>query len=138
MSRSIMLFKRLQNLVFIAFPDIHQHVGIGEFLHRSRLLLTLVGSQAVYDITSIVVLQYLSIGNRGHTVIVILEPSTFLVRFDERKVMTTVQITGMDQDTIELVNLGRPTFRGSLVQELGEIDRVREFMTVVDLRQSRS
>jgi hypothetical protein len=74
----------------------------------------------VEHISTVVVLQDLLVGDRGNTIVIELEPSSVFLGFDQGEVVSTVEITRVDQDTM-LVHV-RHGLISLLVEVLGEVD----------------
>ena len=88
--------------------------------------------QAIERLTTIVLLKDLSVSDGGNSIVIELEPSSLPIRFDESEVVTAVQITRVNQDTMKLVDPGLgPVCR--VVEEFVKVNLEREFVAVVDL-----
>jgi hypothetical protein len=124
MTRSVSLGERLEHLLGRALPDVDEHVGVGEALRRPRRIPREVGRRRADDLASVVVLEDLLVGDRRDA-----------VRLDEGKVVTAVEVAGMDEDTVELVLvvLGEV---GSFVEVLGQVDLEGVLVSVVNLRNA--
>jgi hypothetical protein len=135
MTRSVSLGERLEHLLGRALPDVDEHVGVGEALRRPRRIPREVGRRRADDLASVVVLEDLLVGDRRDAVVVVLEPLSVLLRLDEGKVVTAVEVAGMDEDTVELVLvvLGEV---GSFVEVLGQVDLEGVLVSVVNLRNA--
>jgi hypothetical protein len=92
----------------------------------------MIGRKVAQHVTTVVVLRDLLVGDRGNPVIVVFEPSTVLLRLDEREVMAAMQITGMYENTMKFVHR-RWWSLLFIVQELGQVDGEGELVAVVDL-----
>jgi hypothetical protein len=92
------------------------------------------GDQAVEHIPAIVVLEDLLVCHRRHSVVVKLEPPAVLLRLDERKVVSAVEVARVHENAMQLVVVRDRTVR-RLVEELFEVDRERELVSVIDLDQ---
>jgi hypothetical protein len=103
--RRIIRSEWLQHVVNGLVPNVNQHVRIGEAFHRSRLLSLIGRDETVAHVPTIVVLGDLLVRDRDHAVVIVLEPPSVFLWFDQRKVMAPVQISGMYQYTVQLVNL---------------------------------
>ena len=100
MRRGIIRSKRFQNVVDSLITYIDQHVGICESLHRSRLLPLVGSDKAVVQIATVIVLCDLLVSDRYDPIVIVLEPPAVLLGLDQSKVVTTVQITRMDEHSV--------------------------------------
>ena len=126
--------ERRKYRIHLGLPDIDQHVGVGELLQRTCLCPLVRRNQAIKYVATVVVLEHLFIRHRRYPIIVEFEPPAILLRLDQSKVMTAVQITRVHEDAVKLVDARlRPIL--FFVQELREIYREGEFMAIVDLEQ---
>ena len=90
-------------------------------------------NQTIWHLSTIVVFKNLFVGDRGDTVIVKFVPPSVLGRFDEGKVMTTVEITRVNKHTVKFVHMGCVGVALVLIDEFCQVDREGEFVAVVDL-----
>jgi len=90
-------------------------------------------NDAIQRFATIVLLQHLAIGDWGNFVIIKLQPSRLSIRLDKCEIMSTISVSGVHQNTMQLVV---PLLRaiGVLVQELREVDLKWKFMTIIDLQ----
>ena len=132
MSRRVFILPRCENLIQCTLTDVHQHVSVREALHRTNLVALHRWHEAVQRLAAVVLLQNLPVGHRRHTIIVELEPPCLPVGLDQRKVVTTMEITGVDEYTMQLVH-PRLGLICSLIKELLEINLEGELVAVVDL-----
>jgi hypothetical protein len=131
-----------KDLVDAACANVDQHVRVGESLHRAlhlRLggglsvrLLSWVTVRRDGTLAAEVVLEDFAIRDGDDAVIVEAEPASVGRRLDENEVVTAVNVTGMDEDAMQLVEV-----RFGAIGALGEVgldvDLERELVTVVDL-----
>lgn len=134
MRRCIFFLERCQYLVDRNLANVHQHVSVRETLHGANLIALQRLWNAVQRFATIVLLQHFAISHRSHTIIVELEPSRVAIWLYQSKVVSTIHVTGMDQDTMQLVY---PVLRlgWALVDKFSEIDLEREFVAIVDLQR---
>ena len=84
-------------------------------------------------LSTIVLFQNLPVRYRCHPFVIEFEPPGIPVWFDESKVLSTVDLTGVREHTVKLVLPGFcPVSR--LVEELFKINFEREFKAIVALR----
>ena len=96
MGRRVLFLKRCQYLVTHRIPYIHQHVCIGEAFHRAKLV-SLEGVKTIQRLATIVFLQNLTVGDGGDAIVIELEPSGLAIGFDERKVVSAIDISRVHQ-----------------------------------------
>jgi hypothetical protein len=97
----ISLSKRREDLVDSVVADVHQHVCIGgEHDSIDPLIPGLVRDMHVDRFTAIVVFEGSLVRHRCNTIIMKLEPSSLSIGLDNSKVISIVQITRMDQDSV--------------------------------------
>ena len=107
MGRSVFLGKWYQNLVNGALANIHQHVCVGESLDGPSLVSLVRWKYiAVQWLATIVLLQDLFVGNGGDAIIIELEPPSIPIWLDKRKVVATMQITRVNEDAMQFVDMG--------------------------------
>ena len=134
MRRSIFLGERRQHLVDRLLTNVHQHVGIRKPFHRPDLIPLCLRDNAVQWLPAIVFLQNLPVRHRSHPIVVKIEPPGLPIWFDEREVVSTMEVTRVYEDTVKLVF---PRFGpvSRLVKEFIEVDFKGEFEAIVDLRE---
>lgn len=134
MRRGIIRRERLQHVVDLALLDVHQHIRIRKLLDVPVVRLSSSRREPIdRRIIPIIVLQHLLVRHRDDPVIIVLEPPPLLLRLDQGKVMPSVQVSGVDEDTVELVVLGDASVGGFAVQVWGKVDVEGELMASVDL-----
>jgi len=133
MRRCILVLERCQYLVDRNLADVHQHVSVREAFHGANLIALQRLWNAVQRFATIVLLQHFAISYRSHTIIVELEPSRVAIWLYQSKVVSTIHVTGMHQDAMQLVY---PILRlgWALVDKFSEIDLEREFVAIVNLQ----
>jgi len=114
--------------------NVHQHVGVRESLHCPDLIPLCLGDDAVQWLTTIVFLQNLPVRHRCHPIVVEFEPPGIPIWFDECEVVSTMEVTGVYEYTVELVF---PRFGpiSGLVEEFVKVDFEGEFEAIVDLQR---
>lgn len=132
--RCILLLERREDLVHHTFANVDQHVCVGEALHGPYLIPLHWRNKTIEWLSTVVLLKNLAIGDGRDAVIVELQPPSVVVRLDEREVVTTMKITGMYEDTVELVHPWLGPVR-CLVQEFTQVDFEWELVTIIDLRR---
>lgn len=132
--RSVFLGERSKDFVHRRFANVHKHVCIGESLHGTLLIsLAVENSNTVRSrLATIIFFQHLTIRHRRDAVVVELEPPSFAIRFNKCKVVTSMQIAGVDKHSSEFVYPGLGCV-GTFVEEFAQIDREREFKAIINL-----
>jgi hypothetical protein len=100
MGWSIIFLERGQHFVDSSLSYVYQHVRIGKPFHGANLVALQSRGNTVQGFSTIVLLKNLLVGDRRHSVIVEFKPSCFAVGFDEGKVMPTMEITRVDENTV--------------------------------------
>lgn len=100
----ILLCEGWQHFIDLALADIDQHVRIGEPLHRPCLVSLKSWRDTIQRLTTIILLQHLTVSHRRHPIVVKLEPSGLVIRLDESEVVTAMEITRVDEHTMKLVD----------------------------------
>ena len=83
--------------------DVHQHVSVREPLHCPDLIPLCLRDNAVQWLSAIVLFQNLPVRHRCHPIVVKFEPPGVPIWFDECEVMSTMEVTGVYEDTMKLV-----------------------------------
>jgi hypothetical protein len=130
--RSIIVAEWSQDFINRRLADVDQHVGVREPLHCSDLIPLCLRHNSVEWLSAIILLQDLAVRHACHPVIIKLEPRGSPIWFDESEVVSTMKVTGVNEDTVELVFTGLgPVSRH--VEEFVKVDFEGEFETIVDL-----
>lgn len=124
-----------EDLRDLGLADVHEHVRVGESLHRSlgRRLGRRVDSAVDEALSSVVVLEHLAIRDGDDTVVVEAQPSAIGRGLDVDEIVATVDVSRMDEDAVELVVVALASV-GFVVQVLSQVDLQRVLISVVDLR----
>lgn len=132
MRRSILLSERRQHLVDRLLTNVHQHVGVRKPFHCPDLIPLRLRDNAVQWLSAVVFLQNLPVRHRSHPIVVEFEPPGLPIWFDEREVVSTMEVAGVNEDTVKLVF---PRFGpvSRLVEEFIEVNLEGEFEAIVDL-----
>ena len=133
MRGSIFLSERRQDLIDRRVADVHQHVGIGEPLHRPDLIPLCLGDDPVQWLSTIVLLQNFLIRHRRHPIVVEFEPPGLPIWFNKSEVVSAVEVTGVYKYTVKLVLRGFGPVSG-LVEEFVKVNFEGKFEAIVDLR----
>jgi len=135
MRRGIVLGERLEDVVDRTLPDVDEHVGVGEPLGRSSRVVVVVPrlvSSWGRKLSSVVVLENLLVGNRSDSVVVVLEPLSILLGLDESEIVTAVEISSVNEDSVKLVDVVVVSF--SVLVEVGsEVELEGKLVSIVDL-----
>ncbi|KAH3682619.1 hypothetical protein WICPIJ_006408 [Wickerhamomyces pijperi] len=135
---SIGISNVLKNTSLVVSLDVHQHIGVCLAADLISLVLLLGHSFDRLLSHTEVFLKHLSFGDSPDSVIIKSVPFVRLVWSDHCVVVTIGNITSVDQDTVKIINARLHLFTILSVQERRKINRFREFMTIVDLRQGFS
>ena len=97
---------RLQHLVHHRLAHVHKHVSIREALHRTngrRGAGMAVYTAGRHHLTTKVVFQHLLERGGCNAIVVKFEPVAVGLRFDQSKVMTTVQVARVNKHAMQFV-----------------------------------
>lgn len=133
MHRDVILRHRAQNLVKARLANVHQHISTvltddgGLLLHRSAW-------KAVWcpELAAKVLFQDLPHRRLGHLVVIVLVEPPFFSRLEEGVVVTSIKVTTVDKDTMQLILPGLGGV-AAFNKEGCCVEGVGEFITVVDL-----
>jgi hypothetical protein len=103
MGRRVFLLEGSEHLVNSGLSNVHQHVRIGEPLHSANRGTLQCRGYTIDSLSAIVLFEDFLISHRCDPVIIKLEPSRLSVRFDQGKIMATMQVPGVHQDTMQLI-----------------------------------
>jgi hypothetical protein len=130
--RSVFFGEWCQDLIDCGLADVHQHIGVCKPFHRPDLVPLCLRDNTVQRLSTIILLQNLAVRHRRHPIVVEFEPPGVSVWFDESEVVPTVEVAGVNEDTVEVVLAGLgPVSR--FVEEFVEVDFEGEFEAIVDL-----
>jgi len=89
----VFLQEGCEDAVDCRLANVNQHVRVGEPLHGADLIPLQGMRQPIDRLSTIILLKHFLVSHRRDAVVVELEPSRLPIRFDECKVVPTVQIT---------------------------------------------
>lgn len=132
MRRRVFVLPRSQDLVDSALTDVHKHVSVCKTLHRAHLVPLHGGNKTIEGFTAVILFQDLPISYWRNTIVVEFEPPCLAIGLDQSEVVTTMEVTRVNEDTVQLVDPGWRLVR-RLVEELSEVNLEGKFVTIIDL-----
>lgn len=133
MSWSVVLREGCKDLINSSLPNVYQHVSIGKPFHSSRLIALQWRQKTVQNFSAIILFENFFICHRSNSVVVELQPPSIPVGLDESEIVAAMQISRVDENTMQLVYPVLILFGDSLVNIVCKVDFKGELVSVVDL-----
>ena len=106
MWRRVLVLPRRQGLINRALANIHQHIRVRKALHGAHLVPLHRRYKAIEGLATVILFQDLTIGHGSHAIVVELEPPCLAIGLDQSEVVTTMEVSRVDENTVELVHPG--------------------------------
>lgn len=104
MWRRVLILPWRQDLINRTLANVHEHVRVREALHRAHLVSLHGWYEAIEGLAAVVLFQNLTVGHGSHAIVVELEPPCLAIGLDQSEIVATVEVSRVDEDTMELVN----------------------------------
>lgn len=93
-----------QDLRSFARSNVDQHVSVGEALHGTLERWFAPRMDAVNHFSTVILFKDLLISDMHHPIIIKAQPSSICGRLDEDKVVTAVNVSGMNQNSVKVID----------------------------------
>lgn len=100
MRRRVLLGERSEDIIDCRITNVNQRARVGEALHRSNLIALLNARERADGFAAIVFLKNFLVCDWCDAVIIVLKPSRIAVRLDECEVLSAMEISRVDKDTM--------------------------------------
>lgn len=134
MLRNFLVLDRRKNLGNPRRTNINEHVRIGEPLDSTleRRFRARMNSPVDQSFSAVILFEDFSIGDGDYSIVVEAEPSSIGSWLDENEVVTAVDVSRVNENSVKLVEMRFALVRFR-VEVRRKVDLVREFVSIVDL-----